>query len=123
MGINNNIRCEQICFNCNTRFEKNPSCGGDYYPLESGFVVLMKFCPCCGVMLPYVSIHRKPDLISHNMKKRIAVRVATAYNRGYRELKNIVNDHLRDVKNRSVFIQLFARHTGLSVDEVTVCCF
>ena len=126
MDINNNCKnhiiCEEICFNCNTHFIKDPLCGGDYHPLESGFMVLMKFCPNCGVMLPYVSIHRQPDPISNNSKKRIAVRVATAYDRGYRELKNIAND-LRDVKNHGAFIRQFARRAELTVDEVLVCCF
>ena len=110
----------QLCGRCKTQLEKNPECGTDYYPTHVG-VVLQKYCSSCGIMLPLVK-EREPDYISHNTKKRIAVRVATANKRGYQELKDIV-DNMRNIDDRKSFIRSFSQRIGIPSEKIINCCF
>jgi len=99
---------------------KTPDVSADYYPTHVG-IILQSWCPICGQMIPLVE-ERNIDYISNNRKKRIAHRCAIAYNRGCKDFRNIVNSKLRDVNDIQIFIDHFARETGLSSEEVFKCC-
>ena len=107
-----------MCKNCNERFVKDPLCSGDYYHTEQG-TVLMKFCPGCGAMLPYISTENDFGIISNNSKKRIAVRVANEYNRGYKEIKEIACKNLGHIDDRRSFIETFAKEIGIPADQIS----
>ena len=113
------ILCEDIC-TCGVHFEKDPECSGDYHETVNGNV-LMRYCPVCGVMKPLLE-ERDPEYISNNMKKRIAVRIATTYKLGYKNVKVIINTNLRDVSDRQKFVNRLSRKVGLSPDQVLSCC-
>jgi hypothetical protein len=68
------IICSDTCNDCNEHFLKNPDCLGDY----TADGVLLRYCPKCGNMYPYLNITyiEKTD-ISNRVKKRTGTRIAS----------------------------------------------
>ena len=74
----NRIKCKL----CGTYLRKNPYCSGDYYPVESG-IVLMSWCPNCGLMRPNV---KNSDLyFGINQKKQMARKTSLTFKLGFKE--------------------------------------
>lgn len=115
------IICEDKCPDCNVHLVKTPLCSGDYYPVESG-IVLMRHCPICGIMKPEVE-GRDPNYISNNKKKFFGIITATKFCLGYKEIKE--NALSIDTNNKQEFIKLFsqniAQKTGASITQVLGC--
>lgn len=112
------IICEDKCNDCNVNFVKDPECSGDYYPISSYSkgVVLQRYCPECGKMLPL--IEKAPE-ISTRMKRHIADSCAIRYGRGFKELGSIAKS-LKHIKEKSAFIARFATESGLTYAQVVI---
>jgi hypothetical protein len=81
------IICEDTCTDCGKNFLKDPTCLGDY----TGDGVLLRYCPECGKMYPYLNIvYTKKTGLSKRMKKRIGIRIAKAHNLDYRVMDFLV---------------------------------
>ena len=104
-GIVLTIICEDSCPDCNQNFLKQPENLGDYE--KSG--TLMRFCPCCGQMLPFLEIwDEDEELISNSLKRRIGTRVARTNELDYVVINDIIKD-LKEVKKKKEFFKRFSR--------------
>lgn len=111
------ILCDDFCCDCKERFQKDPSNYGDYN--EEGS--LLRFCPVCGQMLPFLSVSpRDETLISNGMKKRIIVRIAKKNSLNYRSIGPILRN-LKEVNDEKQFIRALTEELktnfNLTVEE------
>jgi len=113
------VICKDKC-SCGVFFIKNPHCSGDYYPTHIG-IVLQRFCPQCGKMLPIVT-ERDINYISNNNKKRVLNHIARTYNKRFKELSKIYYRHCKEIDDRFDFIKVISRETGLSQDKILPLC-
>lgn len=77
----NRIKCRI----CGTFLRKNRLCSGDYYPVESG-IVLMSYCPNCGLMKP--NVRNSDNYFGRNQKKYMATKTSVAFKLGFKETRD-----------------------------------
>jgi len=108
------IVCKDQC-DCGSNFVKDPHCSGDYYPTHIG-IVLMRFCPECGIMRPLVS-QKDPDYISNSEKYRAGNIIASKFKFRYKEIRQVVH-RLKDIKDRKKFAEALSKIIGVPFNEI-----
>lgn len=112
------IICEDSCNKCGLRFRKDPLNSGDYS--EGG--VLLRFCPDCGQMLPYLNIVTVIGL-SRTVKKTAAIRIAKRHQLDYKKVLPLIEE-LKEITARDTFVKIFMERLkddfDLDVDKQSV---
>jgi len=88
------------CSVCGSYLLKNKYCSGDYYPVESG-IVLMSYCPQCGLMRPNVR-HDDPEIISNNTKAKFRVKICKKYGLGFKSIQRLEKQVQTNVKRKFI---------------------
>jgi len=121
----NAVRTDLVCPKCGTRIVFDPHCGNDWH-ITIHDLVLMKFCPKCGVMTPLVDspgnrgdpfFSKDNRFISNKQKERIAASVAGKFNLGMKEVKMIAKS-LRDLHSEMIFLEEFAYRMNQRFDDM-----
>ena len=101
-GIKLHIKCEDACLVCGKNYLKDPSNLGDYH---AG--ALLRYCPECGRMLPFLSIdYEIKNELSNNQKRRFGTRIAKIKNLDYAVMSFIIKD-LRRINSKKEFFERF----------------
>lgn len=124
----NAILTNTVCPNCGSRIVFDPHCSADWY-LTIHDLVLQKYCPNCGVMIPLVEapddfggdpiLSKRNRFISNKQKERVAVKVAGKFNLGMKEAKQVAKG-LRNLQSETIFLEEFARKMNQKFSSVNL---
>jgi len=104
------------CNECDQPFLYDPSNSGDYHPTIYG-IVLMGFCPCCGLMKPIVSEPPADDM-SHTGQKRTLWHLCNIHNLRYKAVISRFHTNYKYIENKQLFAIAVSKDFDIPVHEV-----
>ncbi len=110
----------KVCPLCGAPLVKNPSCGGDFYPTESG-LVLMSYCKnrYCALMRPDVE-RRKEQYFGKNKKRDRCKKIASAFHLGFKDTieRGIDIETTNEKQWKKQFFPILSKKHGISSNRI-----